>query len=73
MSMMPWVARKLLWNPEPMGSAFGRVCLEAFARNPQAFGRTVMDLLEERYGKAPLQEALSAPLTGRRAMANAAN
>ncbi|MXY62979.1 MAG: radical SAM protein, partial [Synechococcus sp. SB0665_bin_28] len=73
MSMMPWVARKLLWNPEPMGSAFGRVCLEAFARNPQAFGRTVMDLLEERYGKAPLQDALSAPLAGHRAMANAAN
>ena len=74
MSMMPWVARKLLWNPEPMGSAFGRICLEAFARNPQAFGRTVMDLLEERYGKAPLQQALSAPLTGRqRTMANAAN
>jgi len=74
MSMMPWVARKLLWNPEPMGSAFGRVCLEAFGRNPQAFGRTVMDLLEERYGKAPLREALSSPLTGRRrTMANAAN
>ena len=73
MSMMPWVARKLLWNPEPMGSDFGRICLEAFERNPRAFGHTVMDLLEERYGKAPLQEALSAPLVGRRTMANAAN
>ena len=27
MSMMPWTARKLLWNPEPMGSTFGRVCV----------------------------------------------
>ena len=42
MSMMPWTARKLLWNPEPMGSTFGRVCLEAFDRNPADFGRTVM-------------------------------
>ena len=46
MSMMPWTARKLLWNPEPMGSTFGRVCLEAFDRNPADFGRTVMSLLE---------------------------
>ena len=27
MSMMPWTARKLLWNPEPMGGTFGRICL----------------------------------------------
>ena len=71
MSMMPWVARKLLWNPEPMGSAFGRICLEAFARNPHNFGRTVMDLLHTKYGAAPLEEALSAPLAGQRTMANA--
>lgn len=71
MSMMPWVARKLLWNPEPMGSAFGRICLEAFGRNPHNFGRTVMDLLEARYGVAPLAEALSAPMAGQRIMANA--
>jgi len=71
MSMMPWVARKLLWNPEPMGSEFGGICLEAFERNPQSFGHTVMDLLEDRYGTVPLQEALSAPLTGRRTMDNA--
>ena len=69
MSMMPWTARKLLWNPEPMGSDFGRVCLEAFARNPQDFGRTVFDLLERDYGVAPLAEALRAPLVGRRLMA----
>ena len=56
MSMMPWVARKLLWNPEPMGSAFGRICLEAFGRNPHDFGRTVMDLLEARYRQHPLKE-----------------
>ena len=71
MSMMPWVARKLLWNPEPMGSAFGRICLEAFGDNPHNFGRTVMDLLEAKYGAAPLGKALSAPLAGQRTMANA--
>ena len=32
MSMMPWTARQLLWNPEPMGSTYGRICLEAFGR-----------------------------------------
>ncbi len=71
MSMMPWTARKLLWNPEPMGKIFGRVCLEAFDQNPNDFGRTVMDLLQESYGKAPLEEALHAPLNGRPAIANA--
>jgi radical SAM superfamily enzyme YgiQ (UPF0313 family) len=71
MSMMPWTARKLLWNPEPMGRTFGRVCLEAFRRNPGDFGRTVMDLLERDYGRAPLEEALHAPVEGRRALATA--
>jgi radical SAM superfamily enzyme YgiQ (UPF0313 family) len=71
MSMLPWTARKLLWNPEPMGRTFGRVCLEAFRRNPTDFGRTVMDLLERDYGRAPLAEALHAPVEGRRALATA--
>jgi len=71
MSMMPWTARKLLWDPEPMGSTFGRICLEAFERNPKDFGRTVMDLLERDYGRAPLQEALHAPVEGRGALATA--
>ena len=71
MSMMPWTARQLLWNPEPMGSSFGRVCLEAFATNPEDFGRTVMALLERDYGIAPLDEALHAPVEGRKALANA--
>ena len=71
MSMMPWTARKLLWNPEPMGSTFGRICLEAFDRDPRNFGRTVIDLLERDYGKAPLQQALRAPVQGRAALANA--
>tara|TARA_Y100001968_G_scaffold327617_1_gene373017 strand:- start:4150 stop:5745 length:1596 start_codon:yes stop_codon:yes gene_type:complete len=59
MSMMPWTARKLLWNPEPMGKTFGRICLEAFDTNPNDFGRTVMDLLERDYGLCPLEEALT--------------
>ena len=71
MSMMPWTARKLLWNPEPMGSTFGRVCLEAFDQNPADFGRTVMSLLERDYGSAPLQDALRAPVSGRAALATA--
>ncbi|MEM8542854.1 MAG: photosystem II high light acclimation radical SAM protein [Cyanobacteria bacterium P01_H01_bin.119] len=62
MSFMPWTARKLLWNPEPMGSFFGEVCLQAWRQNPNDFGREVMDILEERLGLAPLSEALSAPL-----------
>ncbi len=71
MSMMPWTARKLLWNPEPMGSTFGRICLEAFDKDSANFGRTVIDLLEKDYGISPLEEALRAPLTGRRAIATA--
>ncbi|MGA1603573.1 MAG: photosystem II high light acclimation radical SAM protein, partial [Prochlorothrix sp.] len=48
MSMMPWTARKLLWNPEPLGSFFGEVCLEAWQRNGNDFGREVLKILEER-------------------------
>ena len=71
MSMLPWTARKLLWNPEPMGRQFGRICLEAFERNPADFGRTVMALLEREYGCAPLDEALRAPVQGQKALATA--
>ena len=71
MSMMPWTARKLLWNPEPMGRVFGQICLEAFDRAPEDFGRQVMALLERDYGRAPLQQALQAPVEGRPALATA--
>ena len=71
MSMMPWTARKLLWNPEPMGQVFGRICLEAFRLNPADFGRTVIALLERDYGQAPLEDALHAPIEGRGALATA--
>lgn len=71
MSMMPWTARKLLWNPEPMGKVFGRICLEAFELCPNNFGRTVIKLLERDYGIAPLEEALRSPLQGRPAIAKA--
>jgi radical SAM superfamily enzyme YgiQ (UPF0313 family) len=71
MSMMPWHARKLLWNPEPMGHTFGRICLEAFEINPSDFGRTVMDLLQREYGLAELEDSLRAPLQGQRQMASA--
>jgi radical SAM superfamily enzyme YgiQ (UPF0313 family) len=59
---LPWVSKKLLWNPEPLGSFLGEICLEAWQRNPDDFGREVMDILEERLGRAPLEEALSAPI-----------
>jgi len=59
MSLMPWTARKLLWNPEPMGKEFGRVCLEAFDKNPNDFGRTVINILERDYGISSLNEALT--------------
>ncbi|MDJ0520287.1 MAG: radical SAM protein [Trichodesmium sp. MO_231.B1] len=62
MSLMPWTARKLLWNPEPLGAFFGEVCLEAWQRNPNDFGREVMAILEEKLGCAELNEALSAPI-----------
>ncbi len=71
MSMMPWTARKLLWNPEPMGKVFGSICLEAFDLSPHDFGRTVINLLERDYGVSPLEEALRAPLQGRPAIAKA--
>jgi radical SAM superfamily enzyme YgiQ (UPF0313 family) len=62
MNVKPWTVRKLLWNPEPLGSFFGEVCLQAWNRNPNDFGREVMAILEERLGRAPLEEALSAPI-----------
>jgi len=62
--MTPWTAQKLLWNPEPLGSLFGGVCLEAWDRNPPDFGREVMDILERRLGPEEWEESLSAPLTG---------
>ncbi|MFM9087314.1 MAG: photosystem II high light acclimation radical SAM protein [Cyanobium sp.] len=71
MSMMPWTARKLLWNPEPMGTLVGRLCLEAFASGANDFGGAVMQLLERNYGRTHLEACLSAPLEGRPAMADA--
>ncbi len=62
MSLMPWTAKKLLWNPQPLGSFFGEVCLQAWRRNPNDFGREVMKILEERLGCAELETALTAPI-----------
>ncbi len=61
---LPWVAKKLLGNPEPRGSLCGEVCLQAWQQNPNDFGREVMRVLEQRLGRAPLEEALSAPIDG---------
>ncbi len=62
MSVMPWVVMKVLWNPEPLGSFFGEVCLQAWNQNPNDFGREVMNILEARLGVADLAEALTAPV-----------
>jgi radical SAM superfamily enzyme YgiQ (UPF0313 family) len=62
MSLMPWTAKKLLWNPEPLGSFFGEVCLQAWQQNPNDFGREVMKILEEKLGRADLEAALTAPM-----------
>ncbi len=62
MSVMPWTAKKLLWNPEPLGSFFGEVCLQAWQQNPNDFGREVMNILEQRLGRSDLEEALTAPI-----------
>jgi radical SAM superfamily enzyme YgiQ (UPF0313 family) len=66
MSLMPWTAKKLLWNPEPLGSFLGEVCLQAWRQNPNDFGREVMGILETKLGKAPLEEALSAPVESKK-------
>jgi radical SAM superfamily enzyme YgiQ (UPF0313 family) len=62
MSLMPWTAKKLLWNPEPLGSFFGEVCLQAWRQNPDDFGREVMRILEQKLGCADLEQALNAPI-----------
>jgi radical SAM superfamily enzyme YgiQ (UPF0313 family) len=62
MSVMPWVVMKVLWNPGKLGSFFGQVCLQAWNRNPNDFGREVINILEERLGAADLAEALTAPV-----------
>ncbi|NET01265.1 MAG: B12-binding domain-containing radical SAM protein [Sphaerospermopsis sp. SIO1G2] len=62
MSLMPWTAKKLLWNPEPLGSFFGEVCLQAWRQNPNDFGREVMKILEARLGCVDLETALTAPI-----------
>jgi radical SAM superfamily enzyme YgiQ (UPF0313 family) len=62
MNITPWTVQKMLWNPEPLGSFFGEVCLQAWRQNPNDFGREVMKILEEKLGCADLEEALSAPV-----------
>lgn len=62
MSLMPWTAKKLLWNPEPLGSFFGEVCLQAWQQNPLDFGREVFNILEDKLGCADLEDALRAPI-----------
>jgi len=67
MSMMPWTARKLLWNPGSLGKKLGQVCLEAFDNPEDEFGKTVIDILEREYGKSSLKESLKVrPLSERK-------
>jgi len=67
MSMMPWTARKLLWNPGVLGQKLGEVCLEAFDNKDDEFGKTVINILERKYGKSPLKDSLKVrPLAERK-------
>ena len=52
MSMIPWTARKLLWNPSFLGEKLGQVCLEAFDNKQDELGKTVINILEREYGKS---------------------
>ena len=61
MSMMPWTARKLLWNPGSLGQILGEVCLEAFDNKEDEFGKTVINILERKYGRSSLKESLKVP------------
>jgi radical SAM superfamily enzyme YgiQ (UPF0313 family) len=72
MNIKPWTVRRLLWNPEPLGSFFGQVCLQAWRQNPNDFGREVMAILEQRLGCADLEEALTAPIAPQPQLAVAA-
>ena len=70
MSMMPWTARKLLWNPGSLVKKLGQVCLEAFDNPEDEFGKTVIDILEREYGKSTLKESLKVPLLSERKLAH---
>ena len=70
MSMMPWTARKLLWNPGPLGKMLGEVCLEAFDNKEDEFGKTVINILERDYGKSSLDESLKVPPLSTRTLIN---
>ena len=67
MSMMPWTARKLLWNPGFLGKKLGEVCLEAFDNKDDEFGKTVINILEREYGKSSLEDSVKVrPLSKRK-------
>ena len=69
MSMMPWTARKLLWNPGALGKRLGEICLEAFDNKEDEFGKTVINILESKYGKSSLKESLKVrPLAERKVL-----
>ena len=70
MSMMPWTARKLLWNPGLLGEKRGQVCLEAFDNPEDEFGKTVINILEREYGKSSLKESLKVRPLSERKLAN---
>ncbi len=69
MSMMPWTARKLLWNPGLLGKKLGQICLEAFDNTEDEFGKTVINILERDYGKSSLKESLKVPPLSERKLA----
>ena len=69
MSMMPWTAIKLLWNPDLLGKKLGQVCLEAFDNSENEFGKTVINILDREYGKSSVRETLKVPPLSERRLA----
>ena len=60
MSMMPWTARKLLWNPGSLGEKLGQVCLEAFDNPEDEFGKQLSTFLRENM-ESLLKRILKSP------------
>lgn len=55
LTLNPWVIKKLLYNPPPLGRMIGRAYLEAFTSRGAAddyVGRTTMEILDRQLGSA---------------------
>lgn len=56
LTLNPFLIKKLLYNPKPLGTIIGRAYLEAvktMGKNDDYIGRATMDILEEELAKLP--------------------